>query len=159
MRNRGRGTGTLDRRLASLDRIFQKLPPGENRRRRRLQAVAQSAPALPGRLQIVDWSCPNEHVLVMELPHFLLAVACSRKPPELENTKKNMPWQALLQYSQCSCVASLNKYNLVKGLFPLILHTLDIKRKMCTVVVSAICWPCLVSRLMQSDTYELMPPG
>ena len=48
MRPRGRGAGTLDRRLASLDRMFQKLPPGETRRRRRLQAISQSAPALPG---------------------------------------------------------------------------------------------------------------
>ncbi|KAA6416653.1 MAG: hypothetical protein FRX49_13371 [Trebouxia sp. A1-2] len=47
VRPRGRGTGTLDRRLASLDKMFQKLPPGETRRRRRLQAISQSAPALP----------------------------------------------------------------------------------------------------------------
>ncbi|DBA98608.1 TPA: hypothetical protein ACH3X1_014400 [Trebouxia sp. C0004] len=50
VRPRGRGTGTLDHRLASLDRMFQKLPPGETRRRRRLQAISQSAPALPGTL-------------------------------------------------------------------------------------------------------------
>ncbi|KAL0046034.1 hypothetical protein WJX82_000543 [Trebouxia sp. C0006] len=48
VRPRGRGAGTLDRRLASLDRMFQKLPPGETRRRRRLQTISQSAPALPG---------------------------------------------------------------------------------------------------------------
>ena len=48
IRQRGRGTGTLDRRLASLDRMFQKLPPGETRRQRRLQAVSQSAPSQPG---------------------------------------------------------------------------------------------------------------